>query len=562
LTDSVEILGISVTTYVEYTSTYSMDDGDGNTTYYDYTYTESYSSIEYPDPLDADTDNDLLPDGYEYLQGLNPVNSNDGQADIDSDGLTRGQEYLRGTNPYLADTDGDGHSDGNEVLAGTDPLNPLSPGLTQSEPPVSPLSGGSGSPGPDPSGTGSNSGGSLPPAPPTEWELWLVGYFGSAYEAGLPQAAGEEDPDEDDLTNAEEFLLGTSPVNPDTDGDGLPDGWEVGGLLIDYQFEFAPLPAEPADNPGEDDGSDGNDNSVDEYDWEAPNIESFRSVFGIDEEGGETITEPRYDGSGTAIGEVRRDYGYSGAYRETEVLHTPDGGSTTTVRYLDDGGNLAYGPYVTLTPPPPPPPTFTESFDAATGLWTGVYTTGEFAVTYTWIYTNPLEADSDADGLPDGWEYDVSLRPNDPGDAMLDPDTDGLDNLGEYQNGTDPHRADTDGDGMRDGWEVLWAFEPLMATDALQDADGDTFRNLDEFMLGSHPRDAADPPQPEEPVSPPAPEPAPGPSPPPGGSAPSGGPSDGGAPEPSPAPPEPPAPPSPPADLPDCPPGQRYVFVG
>ncbi len=35
------------------------------------------------------------------------------------------------------------------------------------------------------------------------------------------------DPDEDGLTNAEEFLAGTELNNPDTDGDGLEDGFEV-----------------------------------------------------------------------------------------------------------------------------------------------------------------------------------------------------------------------------------------------------------------------------------------------------------------------------------------------
>lgn len=35
------------------------------------------------------------------------------------------------------------------------------------------------------------------------------------------------DPDGDKLTNLEEFKAGTNPLNPDTDGGGCPDGWEV-----------------------------------------------------------------------------------------------------------------------------------------------------------------------------------------------------------------------------------------------------------------------------------------------------------------------------------------------
>ena len=35
------------------------------------------------------------------------------------------------------------------------------------------------------------------------------------------------DADQDGLSYAQEYLLNTQPADPDTDGDGLPDGWEV-----------------------------------------------------------------------------------------------------------------------------------------------------------------------------------------------------------------------------------------------------------------------------------------------------------------------------------------------
>jgi hypothetical protein len=43
----------------------------------------------------------------------------------------------------------------------------------------------------------------------------------------LDPTLAAEDPDHDGLTNLQEFMLGTNPINPDTDGDGLTDGAEV-----------------------------------------------------------------------------------------------------------------------------------------------------------------------------------------------------------------------------------------------------------------------------------------------------------------------------------------------
>jgi hypothetical protein len=62
--------------------------------------------------------------------------------------------------------------------------------------------------------------------------------------------------------------------------------------------------------------------------------------------------------------------------------------------------------------------------------------------------------DTDGDTLPNIWERDNGLDPEDSTDASEDPDDDGLTNLEEYEEGTDPLNDDSDGDGLTDGDEV------------------------------------------------------------------------------------------------------------
>jgi len=101
---------------------------------------------------------------------------------------------------------------------------------------------------------------------------------------------------------------------------------------------------------------------------------------------------------------------------------------------------------------------------------------GEEVDTYL---TNPLNADTDGDLMPDGWEVNNGLNPL-INDASLDPDSDGLTNLEEYQEGTDPHDADTDNDGLTDGDEVDKYFTDPTVSDANCDSDSDGLTNVEE----------------------------------------------------------------------------------
>lgn len=53
---------------------------------------------------------------------------------------------------------------------------------------------------------------------PNSWELQ---YFGNLNQGP------NDDPDNDQLTNLQEYNLGLDPTNPDIDSDGLKDGWEI-----------------------------------------------------------------------------------------------------------------------------------------------------------------------------------------------------------------------------------------------------------------------------------------------------------------------------------------------
>jgi len=104
--------------------------------------------------------------------------------------------------------------------------------------------------------------------------------------------------------------------------------------------------------------------------------------------------------------------------------------------------------------------------------------------------TDPLDPDTDGDGLLDGFEVTNGFDPLVGGEETQDPDADGLDNLGEQLAGTDPNNADTDADGLLDGFEVTNGFDPLVGGEETQDPDADGLDNLAEQAAGTNPNDA------------------------------------------------------------------------
>jgi hypothetical protein len=116
-----------------------------------------------------------------------------------------------------------------------------------------------------------------------------------------------------------------------------------------------------------------------------------------------------------------------------------------------------------------------DLIDFDTGSWGNAGTMRIDSLSYSWhpdYYNGMLFelADSDADGMPNVWELDNELDPDDGSDALEDLDSDGLLNLYEYTNSTDPNDADSDNDGLNDGPEInTYLTDP---NDADSDNDG------------------------------------------------------------------------------------------
>ncbi|HET8774762.1 MAG TPA: Ig-like domain-containing protein [Thermoanaerobaculia bacterium] len=98
--------------------------------------------------------------------------------------------------------------------------------------------------------------------------------------------------------------------------------------------------------------------------------------------------------------------------------------------------------------------------------------------------------DADGDGLPDDYEISNGLDANNPADAQLDLDQDGLTNLQEFGAGTNPRDADSDGDGIRDGEETAAGVDGYVTNPLLADTDADGIRDGLEVQTGSDPTSA------------------------------------------------------------------------
>jgi hypothetical protein len=314
------------------------------------------------DPFDSDTDDDGLPDGWEVTYGLDPKDStgnNGADGDPDGDGLTNEEEYNNGTNPQNSDTDGDGLPDGWETDHGLDPTDPTGDNGADGDPDDDDLTnqeeynGGT-----DPKNNDTDNDGL-----PDGWEVTYGLDPTDPYGDNGPYG----DPDGDGLTNKEEYDNGTDPHNPDTDGDGLPDGWEV-----KYDLD----PTDPTGENGADGDPDGDGlTNKEEYD----NNTNPR--------------KPDTDGDGLLDGEEVHTWHTDPTDWDTDGDGLPDGWETQCIQLN--------------------PLDASDADDDADN--DGLTNQQEYA-----LGTAPCNPDTDGDGCPDGWEQDNGYNPNYPEFAPAD----------------------------------------------------------------------------------------------------------------------------------------------
>ena len=303
---------------------------------------------------------------------------------------------------------------------------------------------------------------------------------------GNPNAASDDaavtDSDGDGLSNNEEALLGTSPTDADSDDDGLADGAEANTTTdVDGDGLVQPLDAD-SDNDGIRDGTERGLVAA----LPATDVEAGRFVADADPLTTTSLLTADTDRGGRKDGEEDLDRNGAVGLGERDPRVAADDGSPV-VDFDGDG--------------------WSDAFEAQLG-------------------TDPLDPDSDDDGVLDGAEPNGAI--DDDGDGLVnardpDSDDDGLfdgtelgisavaprgTNLarGYYlpdadpNTRTNPSRKDSDGGGKSDGAEDdnrngrfdVGEGDPKNAADDVSviDSDGDGLSNRQEARLGTSPTDA------------------------------------------------------------------------
>ena len=347
------------------------------------------------DPLLKDTDGDGIPDNEEI--GVNfdsPLDTDkDGiidalDSDDDNDGIASQIEEKVGTSPLRADTDDDGISDAEEIGKNTDkPLDTDNDGISN---------------------------------------------------------ALDTDDDDDGIETITENTIGTNPLLPDSDGDGLSDAIEIGELL---------------DKPVDTDG----DGTIDALDTED---------------------------------DIDRDNDGLSDKLEALLKTNPTNADT-------DGDGINDGMEVGKNTSEPLDKDMNGIIDALEDSDTD--NDGLSDQLEALLNTNPVKSDTDGDGINDAKE--VGENTSEPLDKDLDgiidaldtvddsdTDNDGLSDAQEKKLGSNPEEADSDNDGINDNEEIGKNIDDPLDSDSDgilnildKDDDNDNLSTRYEMRIGTNP---------------------------------------------------------------------------
>lgn len=439
----------------------------------------------------VDADSDGLPQWWEQDQGLSDSNGSDALQDTDVDGLTNTQELARGTLAKNADTDGDGLRDGFETgtltyvspsNTGTDPLkadsdgDSLSDGFELAQSPVM-----------HPLLTDSDNDGAK-----DAWEV-RTGYS--------PTSASSFPPAAWDKAIGIQFISQLSPASAltalDVSGMVPQQNWnrttplsiwgEVTGVTTHIT---GPVAGTLVNSAGA--------NTTATVAWTAEGTWTSGNGGGSNQR----LLSGYLVGNNSGPADVTLS-SIPAAFATYDVFVYVGNGNTGSYGYarLNDNSGGGTDRHFAANSTRPVDSFNEPVLSNPTRPWRGNVihfrnVTGSsvnvklFAVGDTWetagihaIQIVNSTANSDADTMPDWWEFMHTLKP-DANDGALDPDSDGLTNVQEFTRGTDPHQADTDGDGLTDVVETntsTWVSAANTGSNPLlPDTDSDTISDGDE----------------------------------------------------------------------------------
>ena len=388
-----------------------------------------------------DSDQDGLPNLWEDRNGLDKNDATDANADNDNDGLNNLSEYRSGTEPFNSDTDADGLTDGEEVN------NYLTNPLTA-----------------DSDGDGLLD----------RDEIFV-------YDT----AALVSDSDNDGVDDGREVnVYQTNANNSDTDNDGMLDGWEIlyglNPLIDDSQLDtdndgvnnLAEFNAGSNPNPSYQIISEQIDNSAiltaQPIDL-AFNLRFSEDIGDLTNNTSLSIPHVTIAGSGD---DTLDYYRFTVTSTGTEVTIDIDNAfdldnsndrvnfDSYLVLFDSDGNRISTNDDSSTSAGQGGSTSSLDSylsyrFDTPGVYYVQVSRLPEQQIPSQAIYTLHVSLssaldDNDNDGIPNNWEAHYGLDANNPNDAILDSDNDGLSYLVEYQRLLDPTSNDTDGDGIID----------------------------------------------------------------------------------------------------------------